>query len=376
MVAVGSGVSYVHAARTARVAAGVGKSWDAQFRKHPNRVGANGTMVADWVGSLTEVVTGPVFDAERWPTVVALDEIWFGKSIRQPGRRQQRETNWVVWGAYAHPESGRRGHLFRLGASGELNAKAAAAWLRSIPGRPTDIVCDGTKLWPKAVSLAWPRVVDEATGEILAEEPTIWPCRFHLAEELRKKLREASVLAPRDAPARYRPKMVPTSTGHRKALRVRAQEPDWYTQHRVALRSYDDEENHPLVVAAGRALYSQEDWDHCLELARKWQANTVASWMVKNVAVREDLATRPAHIPKSIGALEGVQRRVKMNIKDRAKLLRNTVRTQRLMDLMTLHLRNLDQVDAYATRIRAHLEAHDGLAPQQRVGVTGGAHMY
>jgi len=98
--------------------------------------------------------------------------------------------------------------------------------------------------------------------------------------------------------------------------------------------------------------------------------------MVANAWVRDDLATRPSHIPKSIGGLEAQLVEIRRVVRDRARVLRTAVRTQRLLDLMTLHRRGLDQADTYSRQLREHLEEHDGLAPRQRIGVTGGPHMY
>jgi hypothetical protein len=43
---------------------------------------------------------------------------------------------------------------------------------------------------------------------------------------------------------------------------------------------------------------------------------------------------------------------------------------------MKLVPRGLGQVDADAKRVRAHLEANQGAAPPQQIGITGGAHLY
>lgn len=59
--------------------------------------------------------------------------------------------------------------------------------------------------------------------------------------------------------------------------------------------------------AADRALRSVDDCDACFKLVRKWQTNTVLTWMVRHAGIREDLVTRrPRHLPKSIGGLEAV----------------------------------------------------------------------
>jgi hypothetical protein len=378
LMAVGTGDSYANASKTARRSARRAKRWPAASRKRPNRRGGNGTLVADWVGSFTSAVTGPVFESESWPEVVALDELTFGTTYatRGPGRRKLK-TQWVVFGAYGHPRYG-TGELFRLGVSGRLDHKAAAQWLTSIPGRPKYVVADGSKMWPKAVALAWPPVVDPATGEILEDTPRMLPCQYHLRQLLEQQLRAASIIPPRDAGAWRAPNSGPkrTGTGQRKELRVRAAEPGWYGQHSIALASYPDPGKHPLVVAAGRAFWSVERWDEMLALAVKWQANSVANWMARQGWVRDAIANHAPGLPKSIGGLENQLARVRTLLHDRRLVLRNQVRTQHLLDLMTLNQRGLANQDDYAARIRAHLSAHEGRPPLQRVGITGGAQLY
>ena len=60
-------------------------------------------------------------------------------------------------------------------------------------------------------------------------------------------------------------------------------------------------------------------------------------------------------------------------LRDRRLLLRNQVRTQYLLDLITLNQRGLANLHEYAARIREHLVSHDGRPPLQRAGITGGA---
>jgi hypothetical protein len=86
------------------------------------------------------------------------------------------------------------------------------------------------------------------------------------------------------------------------------------------------------------------------------------------------MGNRDPRLPLSIGGPEAQLRKVKLMVKPRAPMLRNQERTQRLLDLITLHLRGADQVDAYANHIRAHVEANQGAAPAQRDCITGTAH--
>lgn len=379
LMAVGAGDSYANAARTARTSARRAKSWPAASRKKPHRRGANGTLAGDWVGAFTPAVTGPVFDGETWPDVVALDELTFGTTYAVTGsRRRKQKTQWVVFGAYGHPRSG-TGQLFRLRVSGRLDANAAAAWLTSIPGRPKYVIADGSKMWPKAIAVAWPPGVDVETGELL-ETPTLLPCQYHLRERLDAQLRAGGVIPPRDAD-RWRDPVPQTPLKRtrgtlQKGLRVRAAEPDWYAVKKVALSSYPDPTKHPLVVAASKAFRSGEDWDALLELARKWQANNLATWMVGEKWIRSAITDHPAGLPRSIGGLENQLARIRTLLRDRRLVLRNQQRTQYLLDLMTLNQRGLANQDEYAARIRAHLLDNAGRPPLQRVGITGGPQLY
>lgn len=370
LVRVGSGTSYRHAAHAARAALGhQARTWGRE-----SRYGANGQLAGDWVAAFAPVVTAPVLGEQRWPRVVALDEIRFLSTVAEQTRREKKQTVWTVWGAF-EPSGwvGGKGQLFRLGVAGTLTAQVAAQWLRSIPGRPEYVVCDGTKLWPKAVALAWPQLVDEHTGEVLAETPTLMPCEYHLRVHMESHLRASRLLPPRDAgkwkaPARDRV----TARRGRTNYRIRADHPDYAeAASHVRLDDYSDPDNHPLVQACRRAFWDVETWDETLALARKWQAGPLAQWMGKHRYMRDVLATRPPAVPRSIGGLEAHLVRVRTILKDRSRLFRNQVRTQRMLDLLTLHLRGEDQIDTYAARIRTHLETHQGTAPNQREGVTG-----
>jgi hypothetical protein len=234
-------------------------------------------------------------------------------------------------------------------------------------------------MWPKAIAVAWPPGVDVETGE-LHETPTLLPCQYHLRERLDAQLRAGGVIPPRDA-GQWRDPVPETPLKRtrgplQKELRVRAAEPDWYAVKKVALSSYPDPAKHPLVVAASKAFRSGEDWDALLELARKWQANNLATWMVGEKWIRSAITDHPAGLPRSIGGLENQLARIRTLLRDRRLVLRNQQRTQYLLDLMTLNQRGLANQDDYAARIRVHLVEHGGRPPLQRVGITGGAQLY
>jgi hypothetical protein len=87
-------------------------------------------------------------------------------------------------------------------------------------------------------------------------------------------------------------------------------------------------------------------WDNLVRLADEWQAQPQTRWLELNT----DLRAQAGHgYVRSVGGLEGQLTIVRRLLTDRAHLLTNSVRTQRLLDLMTLQLRGLADERAYAT---------------------------
>lgn len=377
LVAVGNGVSYHRAARTARETAG----WARQFQVRPRKgLGANGTMAGDWVGLFAPVVTGPVFDGERWPAVVALDELpLVGSRPRGKGRPPQ-SASWVIYGAYAHPE-GQRGQLFRLHAADRISYETAAEFLRSIPGRPSIVVGDGGGVWPKTVAAAWPETADE--NGLLIAAPQFVRCQWHLSRNLESVLRASGILSPRDGEAfRYghgRPGpgaawQAPQQrkrTGYNWRARLNA-ESGREGELRFSELPAASADSHPLSRAVRRALGSQESWDELVDLAYQWQAHPLTEWLDENDRFRDE-AGRPS--PRSIGGLEANLRIVRDIVRDRAHLLNNSIRTQRMLDLVTLQIRGVADERTYARRIAVSLE-QSGRAPQQRLGVVGASPLH
>jgi hypothetical protein len=350
LVAVGNGVSYHRAARTARASTKWARRRSAAKSPQGARraSGANGTMAGDWVGLFAPMVCGPAFDAEEWPEVVALDDLPFvGSRPRQAGRRAKQETSWVVFGAYANPTA-QGGQIFRLHAAPKLNSAEAAAWLRSIPGRPKVVVSDGSGVWPKAVRDAWPEVVDPATGEVLAATPRLTRCEHHLRATLRSVMRTTGILQPREEDpfvAAPPPNAWAKPDNFRQVGRVRAERPE--------------PPNPRWTPELGR---------------KRTGAGTPAGPVAGGLHVRPGPDREPGRrVPRTIGGLEGALATVRRMLRDRAHLLNNTVRTNRLLDLMTLQLRGVADERAYAARILEALAPAGGHAPRHWLGDTGAA---
>jgi len=387
LVAVGQGVSYNQAARNARAVSN-------RYRRNTQRQavkGANGTMVADWIGVHGPVVTEPVTADVAWPRIVALDELPFRGSARRRKAAEQlgrapNTVGWAVLAAYAYPggdpaepfptrrsaavataATRKRGSLMALRPVSVANATEAAAFLLSFPGRPEYVICDGGKVWPLAVKLAWPDVWDSTTGELLEPATEVLPCTWHLGRDLRNWIKitlvsdqpDAALVTPAPAPGTTNIGLV-NKTTHPAA-------PKSPTPGRS--RITDD---HELVRAARDAMKSLADWDAFYALAQQWSAEELLARLGDGSDVRHVLATWPAGVSRSVGGLEAAIRQLKANLSSRAGILSNEGRTQQLLNLMLMSARGLADERAYNRALHDALLPAGGRATPQKVGVTGG----
>ena len=134
------------------------------------------------------------------------------------------------------------------------------------------------------------------------------------------------------------------------------------------------EPTHSLVIAGHRALNSVQDWDTFVDLAYKWQAKPLLDRIGDGSDIREVLENWRPGVARSIGGLEGVLRQIKPELRPRAPSLKNTRRTQLMLDLMVMHRRGLGDERAY-TRV-IHCALAQGRAPHIKVDVTGGPHLH
>jgi hypothetical protein len=400
LIAVGNGSSYFRASRTARTSNGR----QQQAKLKPKSLGANGTLAGDWVGMFAPIVCGPVLDSEQWPDVVAFDEQPFiGSRKRQRKQSSKQETSWAIFGAFANPGDSHSGYLFRLHASPKIDALHAADWLRSIPGRPRVVVCDGTGVWPKAVAMVWPEVVDPVTGVVLEATPRMARCEYHLRRTLWSQLRATGVVEPRPQPsfagqptlpglpwpantvtvhqrrvatisgagAGWKPKVAGSHPSRSKLLRA------GQAAGIIQLSLLANGNDHPLVKAVGTCFDSVEAWDELCDLADRWQARPLGPWLAHNSQlIRTQLAARDGSVPRSIGALEASLQVVRRMLNDRAHLLTNTVRTNRMLDLVTLQIRGVGEERLYAERIAAAAAKTAGAIPHQRRGVVNAPRLH
>lgn len=390
LASVGTGATYADAARTARSATG-------REMKDSTREaiwGANGTMVADWVGTYGPVVTKPVTEHLSWPRAVALDDLRFigsahrRKVAEEMGRDETWTTGWAILGAYALPDPdwkltrvpgagpvrpGERkaGYLMALRAVPEVTAQTIFEFLTSIDGRPEYVVADGAKSWGPAVAAAFPPVVEAATGEIIQAAPVVLSCRWHLGAKLRTWLKSAPckvATAPDFTRIGNPVGRVPVVTN--KGLANTTTHPATPASPTPGLVAFD--ETHELWQAARHALKSIIDWDTFYLVARAWNAEWLLARLGDGTDVRELLHAWPYWLDYSIGKLETRLLKLKRTLEGRKYSLTNLPRTQQLLNLIVMADRGLGDERRYTQVLHAWLLENAGTPGKQRVGVTGG----
>lgn len=392
LVAVGNGLSYAQAARTVRAVAG---RHIHSSRRRAER-GANGTLVGDWVASYGSVVTSAVTPDVAWPRVVALDDVHFlGSKARRKAAvemgRDPGSTGWGVLGAYALPdpmarpvqqvvrtvttgpadEAERRGgYLFALGATADVTAAEAAKFLVSRPGRPQFVVCDGGPVWPGAVRLAWPDVVDP-DGVVVAATPRVLGCTWHLGQDLRRWMASdwCKVAADPDL-ARVTPPPARVSPVTNRGLANKTTRPRAVPRPNPDLRPLAPD--HPLWDAVPKALVSVAGWDAFYAAAQAWDAEALLARLGDGTDVRELLLGWPLGLSRSTGGLEAALVKIKRRIGGRSATLANTARTQRLLDPFVMAERGFADERLYNQLLHDHLVGRAGRPTAQRAGVTGG----
>ena len=295
LVEVGRGGSYRATARAIRERAGRSFRLDPVYGLGPSR---QANVVADWVEVFAPLVAAP-FAPRAWPPTIVLDELGFDGT--GPGRGALFHVLGVL-GA----EPGARPGVLALRPG---HHKSAAAWevvLRSLPGRPERIVCDGSPAILAAVPRVWP-----------GHPPEIWLSHFHL----RRGLQE----------------LVPQHAAH------------------LALR-----------VALLDAFSSPGAWAEFLRLARAAQLPRLDRWLAR-LGPRETRQIAAASEPRSTGGLEQRLRLVKRMLFDRRTCFRNRERLERLLLLMRNELNGHASEASYARLIRNHLNTRQGYAEARRL---------
>lgn len=309
LVAVGEGVSYRQAAN--RVRRRSGRLWTSPtgfpVAAH------HASIVCDWVE-----VYGPLVTAGHrpgaWPEVVVLDAVPFQLPDFYPNGAPKRagRQHFSVLAAVGYEEG--RSRLWSWQADTAHSAWAWENFCRSIPGAPAHVVADADTAIAKAVRNAWPQAQS-------------WGCQWHNGERIKRLL-------------------------VRRGL---------YTKK--GTKSSDEREDRftSLGLAAEWAAYNRKAWDRFIAEAGRYADPEVLRWIARNgPIISTEFRTRPDHVPKSTGALEGHLQWLRGKLDDRSHAFRNQERTNRLLALMASHRWSLDDPGAYAAAIRATLTPRNG----------------
>ncbi len=316
LLRVGQGISYRGAGRMLRTDAGRMKftSTGWPFASQDSAV------VEDWVEVFAPVVFEPYAPSE-WPPLVMLDDLPF--EIRSSHTAGGSKIAFRVFGALRY--GSRNEHpLLRLEAFADKKPANWAKFLGELSGRPQAIVCDNESGMLKGIEKAWPHSPDEPT-------PMIWLSHWHLHQALARLL-------------------------HR------------YGRLSGALKD-----------ALDRAFQNRQNWDDFVALGQRsnftqferWLDKPAHCWWAGQVSMGERVAWQLSHqrgLPSTTtSALEQHFREIKKHITPRKFAFRNRERTNRLLQLMQLHLNGQANEGRYAQQIRRVLETNGGHPAARRI---------
>ena len=314
--AVGAGATYRQAALVARERA-------QRLRADPDtgelRLTRHGQLVMDWV----EVFAPVVFEAHRpaaWPATgsLLLDDLPF--SVRDPASGRFRIAFRVFCAVgFEHD----RPKLWRSEAFPEPTQANWEAFLRALEGAPPRVVCDNHYGLNGAVRAVFPAA-------------ELYLCEWHLRHALERLMDK-----------------------------IHRSEP----QHRAAIDALL-----PRVEAAFSGL---SFWRPFVRDAHAAEIGRLSSWLESTGRIVEDQfarrglrGSRGADTPLSTSPMDALIGPIRDALHPRRYGLKNRQRTSRLLLLMQLRANRQDDVRAYATDIRAWLEANAGRPRVDRRAIT------
>ncbi len=316
LMAVGAGATYRQAALVARERA-------RRLRSDPDtgelRLTRHGQLVMDWV----EVFAPVVFEAHRpaaWPAAgsLLLDDLPF--SVRDPATGRFRiafKVFCAVGFEHQHPK------LWRIEAFPEATQANWEAFLRSLEGAPSRVVCDNHSGLTAAVRSAFPQT-------------ELYLCEWHLRHALERLMDK-----------------------------IHRSEP----QHRAAIDT--------LLSRVEAAFTGPSFWKPFVRDAHAAEIARLSSWLQSTGRIVEDQFTRRGlrsmrgpDMPLSTSPMDGLIGPIRDILHPRRYGLKNQQRTNRLLLLMQLHANRQDDERDYATTIRAWLQTNRGRPHVPRRAVT------
>jgi hypothetical protein len=309
LAAVGAGAAYMRASRVARDRA---RRFRFDTETGELRESDHGQLVADWVELFAPVVFEPRRPA-AWPVEgsLLLDHLPFRvRALDSDGRRIPAGR--VVFDVFcAVGYRAGKPRLWRAEAFPRADPANWLAFLGSLPGEPSRIVCDAHGGMLQAIGERWP-------------EAERHQCEWHLQHALERLLAKE-------------------------------------------LRRTPSRELEELRDRVEGALVGPSFWHQFVRVARGVENESLDRWIAVNgptiesqFARRAPASQRPIDMPLTTAALEQITRPIITALYPRRYALKNRERLNRLLMLLQLYINGDDSVQAYAKTIRAWLEANGG----------------
>jgi len=289
LVMVGQGVSYTETADRMRA------------RNQGDRFDCGAQLVANWIEVLGPVVASEYSETE-WPETVVLDSTWFMVTNQRTGEITKAFS---VLGVHGYPAGQHQGRCWMLRAAPTRTAREWEKVLRSLPGEPKMVVCDGDISIIAAVSRVWPNAF-------------IKRCEHHLRQRVMKRM------------ALY------------------------------GLTAYGC----PEMALLNDAFHSPKGWR---AFKKGMTGAKVETWIEEYDKILTEQVRRRASLPQhhATGAIDEDLARVREFMEPRAFCYRNAERTTRMLELVRLRMNRCDDPLIYARAIRAHLDTNDGKLGKQ-----------
>jgi hypothetical protein len=277
------------------------------------------SVVEDWI----EIFAPVIFERyapKEWPPLVMLDDLPF--LVRVPGTTHKRVA-FRIFAALGFWPNGRR-RLLRLEAFADKTPANWAQFLTAIGGRPCGIICDNESGMLKGIEQVWPHTATDPA-------PIVWLSHWHVGNALLKLLRRYKRLTP------------PLSDVLQDAFMGTT---EWQAFDTFARQS------------------------HFPELV-KWLDNPAPlSWWAGDLTMSERILwqlERRRGIPSTTTALEQHLLVIKEKLNKRKFVFRNRERTNRMLQLMQLHLNDQANERTYSALIRRQLAKAQGHPAARRI---------
>jgi hypothetical protein len=278
-------------------------AWASVGRRVRGKQRAN-QLVANWVETLTPIVTAP-FAETSWPETIVCDSTNYQYYDKDLERNQQAFAILAVWGYEAGSKNGR---LWALHATHEARRRDWARLFAQLPGVPDLVVCDGAAAIANGAADAWPLVTSHTNWSTANAEPFVFRCEYHLRENALTQIRK---------------------------LRLAAEE--------------------EVIEKLDKAFESPQGWAAFRRRVAVYPE--VVEWCDREDAqVRSQTAWRarlPAH--HSTSAVEQAIREVQVITDPRSKVLLNKYRTNRMLELVRTNINQNANQTEFARTLRTSL---------------------